>query len=590
MVAFDIPHGCTLSPSLATPHLMGTPQLTINRDVAADLDSTNAFEGPEKLLEVWFAPSPRHLAPSVKENGLKCVPADVWVDMLDLVNCKILSVIHSETVDAYLLSESSMFVFPHKIILKTCGTTTLLLGLHRMLRIAATVAGFPFHNTHSASDIRVAATPYRVFYSRKNFLFPDRQQGPHRSWKQEVKYLDDMFENGSAYMVGKMNGDHWYLYITSPTLNATPPQTPVENGQPFTAGDASAAAKRSSKIPTGLLTPAATSSAASADGDNYGYDDMNDETLEILMTDLDPESTKQFYLSNASAVAHDRILSQSDSALRKAAAVTQDKGGHGHEKMSDSTYSVLDAEDLFDVDDLHNLDDGKANEGATSGGSLTPLSEHVDSFDLEALTTEGHALGTVVSDSCGLSDVYPQSVYPDARIDAYMFSPCGFSANGVIPAAPKDEPSEILESAETSSVSTSDSGPGVQGNHYFTVHVTPEPSCSFASFETNVPGGQKGRHTADIVNHVVEIFRPGRFSVTLFEAKDKAAGLSKDPYFLANDNLVTANMAKNKRLERIPGYRRIDRIVHDFEDYDLIFRFYEREGWVGDGEARLGEL
>ncbi|CAK7244532.1 MAG: spermidine resistance protein [Sporothrix thermara] len=583
---------------------MGTPQLTINHDVAADLDSTNAFEGPEKLLEVWFAPSPRHLAASVKENGLKSVPADVWVEMLDLVNCKILSVIHSETVDAYLLSESSMFVFPHKIILKTCGTTTLLLGLHRMLRIAATVAGFPFHNAASTSDIRVAATPYRVFYSRKNFLFPDRQQGPHRSWKQEVKYLDDMFENGSAYMVGKMNGDHWYLYITSPTLNMTPPQTPVdEEGKPMIV-------PRSNKIPTGLLTPAPMSSAASAAGDSSTFgDDMNDETLEILMTDLDPENAKQFYLSNASAVAHDRILSQTDSALRKAAAAaTQNTGSHGHshEKMSDSTYSVLDAEDLFDVDDLHSGEGDKAGKGgAASGGSLTPLSEHLDSLDLEALTTEGHALGTVVSDSCGLSDVYPQSIYPDARIDAYMFSPCGFSANGVIPApAPETEaeaeaaaePAEVVEKAETSSVSTSDSTPASQGNHYFTVHVTPEPNCSFASFETNVPGGQKGRQTADIVKHVVDIFRPGRFSVTLFEAKNKKAGLSKDPYFLANDNLVaaaaaaTSNSASSKRLERIPGYRRMDRIVHDFEDYDLVFRFYEREGWVSDGEARVGEL
>lgn len=34
-----IPSSYTFSPSQATPHL------TINHDVAADLDSTNAFEG-----------------------------------------------------------------------------------------------------------------------------------------------------------------------------------------------------------------------------------------------------------------------------------------------------------------------------------------------------------------------------------------------------------------------------------------------------------------------------------------------------------------------------------------------------------------
>jgi len=51
MVDLDIPTNHTILPS------EDLPQLTINHEVAADLDSSNAFEGPEKLLEVWFAPS-----------------------------------------------------------------------------------------------------------------------------------------------------------------------------------------------------------------------------------------------------------------------------------------------------------------------------------------------------------------------------------------------------------------------------------------------------------------------------------------------------------------------------------------------------
>ena len=39
MSTMPIPSSYTFSPSQATPHL------TINHDVAADLDSTNAFEG-----------------------------------------------------------------------------------------------------------------------------------------------------------------------------------------------------------------------------------------------------------------------------------------------------------------------------------------------------------------------------------------------------------------------------------------------------------------------------------------------------------------------------------------------------------------
>lgn len=110
--------------------------------------------------------------------------------MLNFVDCKILSVINSEHINTYLLSESSMFVFPHKLILKACGTTTLLCGLPKILEIAALQANFP-HIVGNLSAGRVtAAQPYHVFYSRKNFLFPDHQGGPHRSWQDEVKSLD----------------------------------------------------------------------------------------------------------------------------------------------------------------------------------------------------------------------------------------------------------------------------------------------------------------------------------------------------------------------------------------------------------------
>lgn len=192
MVNFEIPKHYTTSPS----SLIGTPHLTINKDATVDLDSTNSFEGPEKLLEVWFSASPESLPALTAPAGLKAVPGETWKEMLDLVNCKVLSVVESEHVDAYLLSESSMFIFPHKLILKTCGTTTLLCGLPKILEIAALQAHFP----HTVGDPRIgratAAQPYRVFYSRKNFLFPDRQRGPHRSWRDEVKNLDRLFLGG----------------------------------------------------------------------------------------------------------------------------------------------------------------------------------------------------------------------------------------------------------------------------------------------------------------------------------------------------------------------------------------------------------
>ena len=503
MVNIGIPKDYTTSPS----SFNGTPSLTINREAALDLDSSNAFEGPEKLLEVWFAPSPQELQTCSQEKGLKAVSAEIWKGMLDLVNCKVLSIVESDDVDAYLLSESSMFVFPHKLILKTCGTTTLLCGLPRILEIATVFGGFSRSTAPDGRGIVIAAPPYRVFYSRKNFLFPDRQHGPHRSWRDEVKALDNLFVGGSAYMIGKMNGEHWYLYLTEPYTMLTPPASPLSCESPI---------ETETKV---LNIPALATMPM--EGNNV---EAEDETLEVLMTDLDHENAKQFYLDDASAVAE-----------------CQYRYGKGDEVDVFSNTSS-DADDIV-------------------------LGEQP--FPAE-LTTEGHALGTVVADNCGLSDVYPKTKYPGSRIDAYLFTPCGFSANGVIPAPEGDK----------------------KGTHYFTVHVTPERVCSYASFETNVPVAQTGRETVDIVQHVVEMFKPGRFTVTLFEAKTSfdekcKAGSDLDALFEIKQ-LERKAARRHARMDNINGYRRVDRIVHDLDGYDLVFRYYERNDWKG-GAPRLGE-
>ena len=462
--------------------------------------------------------------------------------MLELVNCKVLSLVESEHVDAYLLSESSMFVFPHKLILKTCGTTTLLSGLPRILEIAALVAGFPHVLANQRVGTGIAAKPYRVFYSRKNFLFPDRQRGPHRSWRDEVKSLDRLFLGGSAYMIGKMNGEHWYLYLTEPNTILTPPATPERR-------------ETETKV---MELPVSNSTLKAYDPYD---DDDHDETLELLMTDLEPENAKNFYLDNASAVAEGRYYQQAHKARVDAEKHVGDINSFPSKptKASNKGY-------------LKTIDENTDVFSNTSSDPGDLMSDDSDLEYPEELTTEGHALGTVVSEACGLADVYPTSKYPDARVDAYLFTPCGFSANGVIPAP---------------------NGP--EATHYFTVHVTPEPNCSYASFETNVPSKQTGRETADVIEQVVNIFKPGRFSVTIFEGKKLEDEINST---LSDDGKETTNKIKalekqvarkGSRLDRIRGYRRVERIVHDLEGYELVFRYYERFDWEG-GAPRLGEV
>ena len=75
---------------------------------AADVIAGSApFEGPEKLLEIWFAPSPADVPDASStitgKHGLRGITRSVWEDMLAIVKCKILSVVEGTETDAYLL-------------------------------------------------------------------------------------------------------------------------------------------------------------------------------------------------------------------------------------------------------------------------------------------------------------------------------------------------------------------------------------------------------------------------------------------------------------------------------------------------------
>lgn len=95
-------------------------------------------------------------------------------------------------------------------------------------------------------------------------MFPERQQGPHREWKHEVQYLDNIFHKGAAYTVGKFNGDHWLLYITSPAEPIPP----------------------SEHLPTYHIAR-----------DLDDEDVTPDFTIEILMSHLSPKAREPFFNS-----------------------------------------------------------------------------------------------------------------------------------------------------------------------------------------------------------------------------------------------------------------------------------------------------
>jgi hypothetical protein len=74
------------------------------------------FEGPEKLLEIWFKPSAEDVPDAADagrglKTGLRKIDRQVWEQMLDIVKCQVLSVIEGAEMDAYLLR--SVLIIPY---------------------------------------------------------------------------------------------------------------------------------------------------------------------------------------------------------------------------------------------------------------------------------------------------------------------------------------------------------------------------------------------------------------------------------------------------------------------------------------------
>lgn len=174
-------------------------------------DECDFYEGTEKLLEVWFTRSDGH---RLEGCDLRKIQRSGWESLLKFARCQILSMRRADQFDGYVLSESSMFVYKDRVILKTCGQTTLLNCIEPLLYLAREIAGY--------DEI------LDVFYSRKNFMRPELQDKSHSSFDQEIEILDSEFELGSAYCMGKMNRDCWYLYTLHPMKEIQVPDQTLE--------------------------------------------------------------------------------------------------------------------------------------------------------------------------------------------------------------------------------------------------------------------------------------------------------------------------------------------------------------------------
>ena len=107
------------------------------------------FEGSEKKIEVIFNSN----SPSLFKQ-----PVSFWKKLIRTCGAEIISCSKFPEIHSYILSESSLFVWDHRLILITCGKTTLSKSLIKILK------SFP------KDCIEIC------FFQRKNEFFPSNSK------------------------------------------------------------------------------------------------------------------------------------------------------------------------------------------------------------------------------------------------------------------------------------------------------------------------------------------------------------------------------------------------------------------------------
>lgn len=252
------------------------------------VENAFGFEGFEKRLEVEFeaqAGQDKSSHTSGNGAGLRSLSRCELDEMLTAAECTIVSERHNTWFDSYVLSESSLFVYPRRLILKTCGKTQLLNAVPFLLRQA------------TALSLKAA----RCKYSRGTFIFPDAQPFPYTSFTEETRVLDELFApmivHGcrSAHVLNghpDSSSSSWHIYTAMAAKEyATPPIAAEVHIN--TSPNMSMGAEESVKAFTDVAT-AVVDCAKSSFPSPMLQRPFDVYTLEMCMTHLDPVTSSHF--------------------------------------------------------------------------------------------------------------------------------------------------------------------------------------------------------------------------------------------------------------------------------------------------------
>jgi len=363
------------------------------------------FEGPEKTMEVVFIPGEGMV------KGLRNLTRDQLDYLCTKAKCTILSKISSNYVDAYVLSESSLFIYDYRCIMKTCGTTTLLRCLSSLLEFT--------------DELQMQLS--WVGYSRKNFNFPTAQQFPHGNFSEEMSYIDthEYLQDrmrGTGYILGPITADHWFVYFA----NAIDRRSHAQS----VGSDSTNSDSLGDHSEGGAIIPEI------------------EETRVKVNSSSSPRAFDALDIKLIEAIDR-KVLSLNSFSSFKSTPVRSLLHFFSHRSSSSTTYRTINMM-MFDMD---------------------PLVASIFYQGTNGLSGKEMTMKADIASLC-----------PGALIDEAAFTPCGYSMNALLHDA------------------------------YTTIHITPEPQCSYVSFETNT----SLENYDSLVRNVLGVFRPRRFVLTMF--------------------------------------------------------------------------
>lgn len=150
------------------------------------------FEGSEKKFEVILSP---------ERPSLLDLPKEFWASVAQKSNATIIGEVRGPEAIAYLLSESSLFVWNDRVTMITCGQTTLAYACEFLLK-----------------ELGPESVDCLIF-QRKNEFRGDLQK---TSFDQDVELLDRLVE-GEAMCFGQFHDHHNLLFSSLKSY------TPLEN-------------------------------------------------------------------------------------------------------------------------------------------------------------------------------------------------------------------------------------------------------------------------------------------------------------------------------------------------------------------------